>query len=689
MSYAQSLSGSGPSSLRGLPGYRPEIDGLRAIAVVSVIVSHAGEPFSHLVRGGFLGVDVFFVLSGFLITGILARDMIAGSFTLSGFYERRVRRILPALVVVTLASLAAAWILMTPSQMKDFSQSIVATGIFSSNIYFWLTSDYFSPDSGVLPMIHTWSLAVEEQFYLVFPLVFVLLWRRGLVLPVLVAALLVGLAVAEIMAQSAPKAAFYLLPARAWELLAGGIAGYLAVRHGLPDGESGPAFWRYLGRNRNALAWGGLVVLGVSLVFFPHGLPVPGLALVPPVAGTVILLLCARPGGRVHRGLTRPVLVGVGLVSYSAYLWHQPVFAFARLAQVDPPSPVQMAGLCFLVLGLAWASWRLVEQPFRGRAVPFGPVAWGLGGATAAMVLVGLAGHLTGGLGKWRFDPPVLEALNSASASPMRDRCHSKQPEVACAYFGGGDVSWVVFGDSHGVELAYALARMMEPLGESVLHLTKSGCPPALGYVSDMPGCNDWTEAAVTMLETSGARTPILVVYRHGAYLYGDNEGMYPALPNGPKAIASGTGAAEKRALYWQGFERMVARLRAAGHPVVLLQPVPEIARDVGFLVRRDARVRGGDGTGRTGLHLPAVPLGYYEARSGEVRRRLAEFAAGDAGIRLLDPAEVFCDVASCYAMLGDASLYFDDDHPSVAGAAAILRMLPQEVARALPPAGG
>lgn len=333
--------------------YRREIDGLRTLAVLPVILFHAG--FS-IFSGGYVGVDVFFVISGFLITTIIVKERSDDRFSILRFYERRARRILPALFVVIAVCLPLAIITMLPSQLRDFGRSIVAVSLFASNVLFWREGGYFSAASEEKPLLHTWSLAVEEQYYLFVPLVIMALWRLGrLRLGIALAlAAAVSLGLAEWGWRNQPTANFFLLPTRAWELLSGSLLalwlGHRAQPSGLPAQAGGLV---------------GLAMIAGPVFLFSGGTPFPGLWTVLPVAGTVLIILCASPSTWVGRLLGWKPLVGIGLISYSAYLWHQPLFAFARIQSLDEPPQWLMAALAGLALLLAWGTWRFVERPFR------------------------------------------------------------------------------------------------------------------------------------------------------------------------------------------------------------------------------------------------------------------------------------------------------------------------------------
>lgn len=338
--------------------YRPEIDGLRALAVLPVILSHAGFSAFH---GGFVGVDVFFVISGFLITTILLAENAEGRFSILGFYERRARRILPALFLVMACSTALAWWSLLPDELENFGQSLFATSAFANNMLLMLTSGYWSLASEFKPLLHTWSLGVEEQFYILFPLLLMACrrWRAQSLLGLFALLSLLSLVAAEWASLAQPTLAFYLLPTRAWELLLGSMAALCARQ----------AWLAAVPRQ----AWQPLSLLGLAMVLaailgFGEAVRSPSLWILLPTVGAVLIILFALPGTWAHRLLASKVPVGIGLISYSAYLWHQPLFAFARIIGREKPSDGLMLALSGLTLVLAHASWRWVEQPFRHSA---------------------------------------------------------------------------------------------------------------------------------------------------------------------------------------------------------------------------------------------------------------------------------------------------------------------------------
>lgn len=337
--------------------YRKEIDGLRALAVIPVILFHAG--FSTF-SGGFVGVDVFFVISGFLITSIILKEIEAGTFSIVNFYERRARRILPALFLVMLVCLPFAWFWLLPDDIRDFSKSVVKVTQFISNIYFYKQTGYFDSENELKPLLHTWSLAVEEQYYLFFPILLLLIWRfsKQFVLATVALILLGSLFYAESIVDSQQSAAFYLLPSRFWELLIGAMAAfYLSKNHGQALDS----------RGKQILSLIGLTLLFYAIFMFDDTTPFPGAYALVPTFGAAFIILFADRQTVTGKLLGSQISVGIGLTSYSAYLWHQPIFAFARHRMIEEPGALFFSVLVIVTLVLAYLTWRYVETPFRDK----------------------------------------------------------------------------------------------------------------------------------------------------------------------------------------------------------------------------------------------------------------------------------------------------------------------------------
>jgi len=338
--------------------YRKEIDGLRALAVIPVILFHAG--FS-LFNGGYVGVDIFFVISGYLITSVILNDLKKDKFSLINFYERRARRILPALFFVMLFCIPIAYFYLLPDEMVKFGRSLIAVSLFGSNFLFWQESGYFDLASELKPLLHTWSLAIEEQFYIFFPILFVFLWKyfRSKVFISLLVIFFLSFFFMLIGGIIKPNNMFffYMLPARGWEILSGALIAYYMDSNQL-----------FVKNKYNQICSGaGFALIVISILTFDKQTPFPSTFTILPVLGTALLILCANKHTFVYRFLSLNVIVKIGLISYSAYLWHQPILAFAKFRFHEQLSSIHLLLLCAISFFLAFISWKYIESPFRDK----------------------------------------------------------------------------------------------------------------------------------------------------------------------------------------------------------------------------------------------------------------------------------------------------------------------------------
>ena len=512
--------------------YRAEIDGLRALAVLPVILFHAGfEWFS----GGFVGVDVFFVISGYLITTIIISEMAEGKFSIINFYERRARRILPALFFVMLACLPFAWLWLTPNDLKDFGQGLVAVSTFSSNILFWWESGYFDTAAELKPLLHTWSLAVEEQYYILFPIFLMLTWRLGikwvLLLLSIVFFISLGLAVWGTQYATHPKiipGAFFLLPTRGWELLVGVFAAfYLKYNTHLKS--------HILNQALSLLGFGMIVS---SIIVFNGKTPFPSLYALIPAIGTALLILCAVPKTFVHRLLSLKFIVGIGLISYSAYLWHQPLLAFARHRFLGDVSELILITLCLASLIMAWFSWRYVEGPFRNRK-RFNRKAIFRLSAIGILLFstIGLTVHLTDGLERLKYlshskeERRIYDIIKLNTNYDMYDRMYSSNCKLwakdvgdlssaefdKCSKLFGGPL--VVLGDSHAMNIFNIFAQ--SNAYDFVVGLSQGGCRPH----TPEPFCH--YDSAADFLREIAPLEPTIVYHQASSYFFTDQYGRY------------------------------------------------------------------------------------------------------------------------------------------------------------------
>lgn len=652
--------------------YRPEIDGLRAVAVLPVILFHAGI---DLFEGGFVGVDVFFVISGYLITTILINDIDRGRFSLLKFYERRARRILPALFFVIACTIPFAILWMLPTQLRDYSQSLVAVSLFSSNFLFWMESGYFEAGTDLKPLLHTWSLAIEEQFYLVFPVLMFVLWKlgRSTVIWILALIALISLGLAEWGWRNHPAANFYLAPGRAWELLAGSLCAFVLHRRTMPGNDAAAAL--------------GVVAIAVSVFWFGDTTPFPSLYTLLPVLGVLLIILYGQEGTRVASVLSSKPFVGIGLISYSAYLWHQPLFAFARIRSLTEPSLALMLGLAVLSLLLAAFSWRYVEQPFRAGPKTrlksqSGVFAISIAGL-ALVAGIGVLGHIYKGLPD-RLSPQARAVL--ALHSDRIDRtCHfdenrSKfESEPACFHTTpNASGSVLLLGDSHVAAIWPQVAEALNAGGQNVYVGSYGGCIPLPNmervYTSSAHECAEFIDDILDYAESIGIDTLVLAArfpaYLHGVRFNNGEGGVEHGVRTDVRDLAGGSYSSQLD-LFQAKLEGLAERFK-----LVLVEPIPEAGWNVPELIAKRMFFQGSDDQSLSTD---------YNAYTKRTQSLLAMFDALEERSDRVSIARIhtrFCDASTARCVNADPGkiLYLDDDHPSPAGA----RLIAPDITEAL-----
>ncbi len=642
--------------------YRAEIDGLRAIAVLPVILYHAGLPaFS----GGYIGVDVFFVISGYLITGIIYPEISGGTFSIVNFYERRARRILPALFFVVFCSIFFAWNWMLPDEFIAFSNSIIAVNLFSSNILFWQESGYFELTSELKPLLHTWSLAVEEQFYIIFPILVLLIKPLGRLgfLTIIGLLVLASLALSQWSSEAYVNANFYLLPTRAWELGIGALLALFPVTHmKKPIGLA------------QVFSLVGICLIMWSIFTFDETVPFPSLWALIPVIGTALVLGFGDNNTIVGRLLSIKPLVGVGLISYSAYLWHQPLFAFCRIRSLDEIASSVYLILSLLSLVLAYFSWRFVEQPFRDKNV-FGRNHIFLLGIVGTIFFIsfGIVGSIMDGVPS-RFSAETITMLSENQV--IRSRNCSLLPKgdgfvlkKACR-MGDFSKSISLWGDSHARALAPDLSKLFNSIGLSMIQLTPVGCTPVIGYEWKNKNlhCIEKTQAIQEFLLTHTEKGDVILLHGRWTNLmwptpFDNGEGgrelelvTPPIIRDAPYLKAGQPGWIS---MMQEQFYKTVEPLLSNGRRIVLIYSVPEVGWHVPKYLARQKIFENQASENLSTSYL------VFKERSNEGYRLLDSLGDNPNLLRIY-PEEVFCNTTipgRCMAQEAGVVLYADDDH--------------------------
>lgn len=619
--------------------YRPDIDGLRAVAVLSVVFCHAG----FYCPGGFVGVDVFFVISGYLIAGLILKELKQGTFTLTNFWERRIRRIVPPLAVVVIATFVASWFILMPADFAAYGKSVIGLALFASNVQFWKSIDYFDNAAEEKPLLHTWSLSVEEQFYIFVPVFLLLLAKRSklnraYLLLAAAAALSFGLSV--FWTQRHPTTNFYLLPTRAWELFAGALL----------------AFSPKCGIERNkwlveVVAFTGIALILVPCFVYDHKTPFPGLTALPPVLGSALLIwvgASAAGFSLIGRTLASKPVVFIGLISYSLYLWHWPLFSLARYLSVQAPGAAVWWILILASGALATLSWRFVETPFRRRCVLADRAQ--LFTATAILFTVmlssgafvfkanGFEGRIKERTRNFvetgKFDHSYVRELELQDIPDhlVRIGATNKVPDV------------LIWGDSHAMAVLPMLDRLGSETGTAVAAATHAATPPVVGYFSR----NEWgmneralpfNAAVLAHIKAAKPRAVILISYWN----------MHAEVAEFQEALV-----------------KTVREIASVGTVVYLMKDIPIYEFNVQKALVR-ASYKGAD------LNQYALSPSEYHAADKipeDLITRLKQ-----EGVRILDPLPLLlarCGSNTFTPFDSGGSFYYDGNHLSTYGSLAL-----------------
>ena len=618
------------------------IDGLRAVAVALVTLFH----FQLLnLNGGFLGVDIFFVISGFIITEMVRKSRESGQYSIIHFWRRRVLRIIPALYATTLTSVIIAAFVYLPEDFYRNIQAAKTSLFFYANFHFFFLTNYFSTDESFWLLLHHWSLSVEEQFYIIFPLFIALIYRFWnirlyLIIPMLLAALLCYLW----YYQNGPMNAFYLLPSRAWEFLAGSALAFVPNRH-------------FLNRIQSlVISSAGLFLIAIG----PSGL-LPSINfvqfdLICVVLGTVLVISGCLFGieNSVSKFLSSPPLRFLGRISFSFYLVHWPVYVFAQYIAIEPLTLLTRVSLLLPTFVIAWSFWRTVEVPFR-RAT----VSRALEGVRLWLFLVAATSLM---LGSFSFIVAIKNELFKPSSAvlgalqgrldfnPKRSLCHSDEqyrpvdPVTACSFGSTAKPTMAVWGDSHAAELAVALGSIAGRKNESVLQLSSSSCPPAIGLeFIDKPRCRSRNDTVLSFLQKHPEIDTVVLAMLYGGYRDHADASLLTGVAKASQALA------------------------IAGKKVIIIGPFPRpgfnvphgLARAIYF--NRDIN--------------DSVPAETHRLAFGDTVAALKQIGAA-SGATIFDPATAMCTQTKCPLSSNGRPLYFDDNHPSVFGASKVAAML-------------
>jgi peptidoglycan/LPS O-acetylase OafA/YrhL len=661
------------------PSYRPDIDGLRALAVLAVIAFHA---FPEWVSGGFIGVDVFFVISGFLITTLIQESLQQQSFSFRTFYASRVRRLFPALVIVLLTCQLLGWFALLSNEYKALGKHIAASAAFIPNIIFWSESGYFDYAADAKPLLHLWSLGIEEQFYLFWPIVIWLGFKCKVSVAKIGTALFLGsLLLNLMMIEQSPSAAFFSPLTRMWELLSGCLLACLVSSKQLAI-ESFNAKLSSIKLIRHAISMIGLALLLLAACIFDQDMLYPGAWALVPVLGTCFIIFAGDQSWVNTSMLSNRLLVWIGLTSFPLYLWHWPLLSFARIMEGSKPDWQIRAVLVAVSFVLAILTYHFIERPIRfGRNLRFKTYAliitMGLLGA------LGLATYLQEGiksrttdkaidmqLADLKFDIPDAEEWYCQGMSHDSPRCHATGPKP----------SVVVIGDSHALTIYSGLRGRFKAKGQDIgLYGASDGCPPLLNVViqdqgGDVRNCLKKGSLAIHRIIADASIKEVILTSRGPMYTTAKGFGDVELEQFGPWVLhfdGEDKGLRSNEEVFELGLTKTLDALLAAGKKVTFLHDVPEL----GFDIRSCFAFRPLTITSRV-VSPCAVSRKEFEARSEDYRTMVNKILLQRPEIKVIDLSEALCDEKWCWGARDDTLFYIDDDHLSHRGADYVVRKL-------------
>ncbi|NBW99111.1 acyltransferase [bacterium] len=642
--------------------YRREIDGLRAVAVLGVLLFHSGLP---ILSGGFLGVDIFFVISGYLLSSLILSELKSDTFLLRTFYFRRAKRIIPALVVVVGISTLLAWHLLLPEQLKDYANSLLGIALMIPNIWFWKQTGYFSAHNEEKPLIHTWSLGIEEQFYVLFPLLLIWIhrWTLRKKWGFLILIFILSLGLADWSAQKMPSANFYLLPGRVWEFVLGALIA-------LTESEKKVIEWiRAHRKSAESIAFFSLLCLMGSMIVFSERTPHPSRFTLIPTISVALILLLSDLRSWTGKLLSSKPFVQIGLLSYSLYLWHQPVFAFMRIRFAGEHLFFQLILNFIFIFVLSFLTWLFIEQPFRKAHQIKG---WGgqVAIVSLSLLLLGIAGVRNEGFPQ-RMRNQKLKTLSNH----LEDNKSFPIPLSNVQAYRVGQLkkpSGLAFlGDSHANYLLDALSEQLKTRNTSAIVITESFCAPLIQFGTDSPernpGCKTSMSRAIEWVLAQREIKTVVLFAEWAAYTEGFRW-TAPKPVSYSESLAPNLDIKKNPEIFSSALKRTVQLLLDSGKKVMIIKGTPEYQVDI--LTHFKQAILWDSSL--------ALPNHKILTQTQYVRRNInAEQAFNQLKketVRFVEPGQIFCPQMECeYISEGKEPYYMDDNHLSKVGAHKLL----------------
>ena len=642
--------------------YRKEIDGLRALAVIPVIFFHLE---TDLMPNGFLGVDIFFVISGFLITSLIKNELDNDKFSITSFYTRRARRILPALFLISFICIPISFLVMYPQQLLDFAQSLVSLIFFSSNYLFWWESNYFDLTINEKPLIHTWSLSIEEQFYLLFPIFMITILSKKNRLIICLAVIFLSFNFINLLSLSKysdiatqPKFEFYMLFTRAWELLFGSIVAFLSEKK----------------FNNLFISILSFVLLICLLLNQSNSEDHIKIKIFLTVLSTSLLILFTNGPNFIKKFLSFNIFTSIGLISYSTYLWHMPIFAFAKIVFFQYTNFYLLSVLLISPFILGFFTWKYIENPFRDYDKINNKLFYTTVIALAIIILIfGLLGHYSKGFPS-RLSEKSFSLLETGKSSPKITKCMSSnrnyiEPRDACKYF-NDKTKFATFGDSHVNEISYSLAEELQKKNIGISHHSFTGCMPILRNFNDnLSTCQEWVKNTVKFIKENDDIEYVVINFRYSYYLNGEHRNKNKTES---RVFKSNLKYSEKKKIIFDSLDFIVSEL-SNKKKIFIVLPFPELDLDVRKLVfSNDLKNKNINKTYGTNLRK------YYKRNSDIMKWFTSkEFPHN---FYLIDPKQFLCNETDCFIVNNNKLLYYDDDHLSLNGTNLLAKIILKKI---------
>lgn len=630
--------------------FRKDINGLRALAVVAVVVFHFNASF---LPGGFAGVDVFFVISGYLMTGIILKGIERKNFSLLGFYASRASRIVPPLAFLCVTLLVLGWLYLSPLDYALLGKHVFGSIFFISNFIFMKESGYFDIESHDTWLLHTWSLSVEWQFYLLFPIALWIISKSVRFDRIKGGILVIGLAgfmYSLFLTYSAPNDAFYLFSSRAWEMIFGGIVFLFPIKM--------TEVWKRL------VEIVGLTLIALSYLLLSGDDIWPGYLAIAPVGGTMLVLWAHQTDSIFTNNILSQK---IGSASYSIYLWHWPIAVTMNYLGGDELK-FQIFGV-ILSFVLGGGAYLVIEKKFSLKHIKIKLFSVSLSPVVVLMTFVAMLGtgvYLDNGMA---FRGQEL-AMQKITRSPLAYDCSRNINDPGCQYF-SNNLEWAVLGNSHAVEISYALALKLKAYNIGLKQFTAAGCD--VSYLREGEAeCIHWNNRVVKEIINDERIKNVVISFRITSSLFGDNTASYPDLPDDTPVLADGLSKREGRENILLSMIALIQDISAVKESVFVILPIPELDVNINKIAFKSI-VFGNDISS-----IKGPSRAYYEARNKAVLDAI-NTADLSGNVRLIDTAGIFCDKESCYSFLNGDPLYFDDDHPSVIGAKLIVNEISVE----------